>query len=357
MKHYTKDDGRVALQNGDVICFGFNIGSVYDINDPNVFTYLLKKEAIVTIELDSDDECTEQTARQVDTTAHNDDVYEIDSDSEHSGDECFEDIDDMNDEHMYSGQSNEPYSTDEDEIDESSNDASSVASFVVTKTILNPLTPSDGEIVELSDDESPEITSSEQVNDKTSQDVNTEDEQQKPDSTSDESEKAHTAEACDEPSSSAAISVSGASTSAAVIIEGSSSSPVASNSNIENIPNDEQNRLAKVRKRIAEKAQKKTSVTNAKPIKKRRRTFTENEYKQRVDKRKIDPQEVKRLRLERLAKIAADKKAEKEAHGEGSGEQHRTQFVPRVKNTSVSRSAMLSEDMLQKEPFTNPTDP
>lgn len=312
----------------------------------------MKKEAIVTIELDSDDECTEQSARQADTTGHNDDVYEIDSDSEHSGDECFEDIDELDDEHVYSEQSNEPYSSDGDEIDESSNDASSSASFVVTKTILNPKTPPDGEIVELSDDESTEITSSEQFNDKLSQDDNTDDQQQKPDSTSDESEKAHTAEACDEPSSSAAISVSGASTSAAIINDDSSSSnspPARSNSNNEN---DEQHRLSKVRKRIAEKAQKKTSVTNAKPIRKRRRTYTENEYKQRVDK--IDPQAVKRLRLERLAKIAADKKAEKEAHGEGSGEQHRTQFVPRVKNTSVSRSAMLSEDMLQKDPSTNP---
>lgn len=341
----------MSLQNGDVICFGFNIGSVYDINDPNVFTYLLKKEAIVTIELDSDDECTEESARQADTTGQNDNVYEIDSDSEHSGDECFEDIDELDDEHVYSEQSNEPYSSDEDEIDETSNDASSSASFVVTKTILNPKTPPDGEIVELSDDENTEITSSEQFNDKMSQDDNTDEQQQqqKPDSTSDESEKAHTAEACDEPSSSAAISVSGASTSAAIVNDDSSNSPPSSNSNNEN---DEQYRLAKVRKRIAERAQKKVSVTNAKPIRKRRRTYTETEYKQKVDK--VDPQEVKRLRLERLAKIAADKKAEKEAHGESSGEQQRTQFVPRVKNTSVSRSAMLSEDMLPKDPSTNP---
>lgn len=348
IKHYTKDDGRVALQNGDVICFGFNIGSVYDINDPNVFTYLLKKEAIVTIDLDSDDECTAQTSRQADTTEQQDNVFEIDSDSEHSGDECFEDIDDVEDE---SEQSNEPYSSDENEIDESSN-ASSVGSFVVTKTILNPLTPPDGEIVELSDDESTEITSSEQFNDKKSQDDNVGNQQQKPDSTSDESEMAHTAEACDEPSSSAAISVSDASTSAAAttaaINEGSHSPSAASNNNQANIPNDEQNRLAKVRRRIAEKSQKKISVTNAQPIRKRRRTYTENEYKRKVEK--IDPQEVKRVRLERLAKIAADKKAEKDAHGEGSGEQQRTQFVPRVKNTSVSRSAMLSEDMLQTDP-------
>lgn len=350
----------MSLQNGDVICFGFNIGSVYDINDPNVYTYLLKREAIVTIDLDSDEEvCGEQKAKQADTTEHNDDVYEIDSDSEHSGDECFEDIDDVVDDHAYSEESNEPYSSADDEFDESSNDASSVTSFVVEKTILNPLTPPDDEIVELSDDEiddkSTEITSSEQFNDKMSQDDSTDDQQQpKPDSTSDESEKAHTAEACDEPSSSAAIRVSGASTSAAAINEGSNGPSAASNNINENIPNDEQNRLAKVRKRIADKAPKKITVTNAQPIRKRRRTFTENEYKQKMDKIVVDLQEVKRLRLERLAKIAADKKAKKESHGEGSGEQHRTQFVPRVKNTSVSRSAMLSEDMLQMDPSTNP---
>lgn len=58
-KQYLNSSTEQALENNDIISFGFNTASVYDINDKNAFIYRLVKESIETIDLmlsDDDEE-------------------------------------------------------------------------------------------------------------------------------------------------------------------------------------------------------------------------------------------------------------------------------------------------------------
>lgn len=344
---------------------------MYNINDPNVFTYILTKESIETIDLDSDDD--EATPAEISKSPRPpidpNEIHEIDSDSEHSGEECLENIDDFGDSY-----SSEPsvYSNSENEYsDEASNDttASSVGSgsFIVTKTILNPHVPPDSEVVDLlSDDENPEISSSnevvEQATESTPDDVSMNEEcESKPDSTSDKAEDDKPEQSENASVEKIAETVESLSKADDGTIEGAEQPSETVPKPAENIAgpsNDEENRLANIRKRIAQKSRDgQPKLTEAKPIRKRRRTFTETEYKRKVEKKgkKLSPQEIKQLRLEKLAKIAAEKRAEKEATDDGSGDAQRVPFVPRVKNTSVSRGAMLSTEMLGN-PSPNPSE-
>lgn len=88
-KHYVKNADELVLLENDIISFGFNICSVYDRGERNLFMYRLVKKPIVTIALDdSDDDDTPKPVVQVGET------IELDSGSDDSSDENLKNVDD-----------------------------------------------------------------------------------------------------------------------------------------------------------------------------------------------------------------------------------------------------------------------
>lgn len=54
--YYINEATENALEQDDIISFGFNTASVYDVNDKNAFIYRLVKENIEVIDLDDSDD-------------------------------------------------------------------------------------------------------------------------------------------------------------------------------------------------------------------------------------------------------------------------------------------------------------
>lgn len=134
--HYTNNAEEIELDHEDVISFGFNICSVYDPNEKNIFMYRLLKKPIVTISLDSDDDEDDGTQNQQNNepVEQNNETIELDSESDvhDSGDECFQDIDDVENGNSTSSFSQSDYTDDESIIDDGSIDSSESESFVVS---------------------------------------------------------------------------------------------------------------------------------------------------------------------------------------------------------------------------------
>lgn len=147
--HYTNNAEEIELDHEDVISFGFNICSVYDPNEKNIFMYRLLKKPIITISLDSDDDeddgaqnqqNNESVEQNKETVEQNNETIELDSDSDvhDSGDECFQDIDDVeNGNSSSSAFSPSDYSDEESIIDDGSIDSSESESFVVSTQYKN----------------------------------------------------------------------------------------------------------------------------------------------------------------------------------------------------------------------------
>lgn len=109
-------------------------------------------------------------------------------------------------------------------------------------------------------------------------------------------------------------------------------------------------KVEKVKRTLADKPARQVIIINplASKVRKRRATITEDDYNRKKEMKlnNVD----KQLRSEKLRQIEADKKAAKKANGEGSVEHVRQIFIPKVKNTVVSRSNLLSSDMLSSDP-------
>lgn len=107
--------------------------------------------------------------------------------------------------------------------------------------------------------------------------------------------------------------------------------------------------VEKVKRTLADKPARQVIIINplAPKIRKRRATLSEDEYNRKKEMKLSNVD--KQLRSEKLRQIEANKKAAKEANGEGSVEHVRPSFMPKVKNTTVSRSNLLSSDMLSSD--------
>lgn len=90
MRRYVRNTDETGLLHNDIISFGFNICQVYDPTERQIFIYRLVKEPIVVISLDSDDENANDAPQPIIT-------IEIDSDSDtnDSGEEFLENLDDI----------------------------------------------------------------------------------------------------------------------------------------------------------------------------------------------------------------------------------------------------------------------
>lgn len=87
-KHYVKNADELVLLENDIVSFGYNICSVYDRCERNLFMYRLVKKPIVTISLDdSDDEAPKPLVQDGGT-------IELDSDSDDSADDYMQNMDD-----------------------------------------------------------------------------------------------------------------------------------------------------------------------------------------------------------------------------------------------------------------------
>lgn len=110
-------------------------------------------------------------------------------------------------------------------------------------------------------------------------------------------------------------------------------------------------RIEKVKRSVAEKQPKKTMITAPLPqfARKRRNTMTEAEYTVKKQKNAKLTAEDKNRRADKLRQIEENKRAAREANGECSSEAVRKPFTPKVKNTTVSRSNLLSSDLLSAD--------
>lgn len=417
------------MENNDIISFGFNTASVYDINDKNAFIYRLVKESIETIDL-SDDDDDDDDGGQANATSDapapapvvKDKIISIenkvidigsDSDSEYSGDECLQNIDEMDDQssdlssiHTSSldddnSSSNSSVYSDDDMYDEGDE-----SNFVVTNTILKCGTPT--ETISLDTDDEDEDAASDKNKDNdavpnktvadsepsnreividsapaTSSQVDAEDGK-------DENQEALTQPPSLPPPASVPEEVNGdlVVTQTPDSTQDAPKSPAnkandddqtQATQEIDPVKDDDPNmltttnnnatdatssagpsaeevfaaRLNAVKRRMTGNQPKKMSITKAQPLRKRRRTLTEREYhQQKVRKQQtITIEETKRLRKEKLAQLTQkDNEAAPAAPDASDTSPERTPFVPKVKKVNVSRGEQLLTDMMAFEP-------
>lgn len=293
-----------------------------------IYFIRLVKDPIEVIDIvDSDDETQLQS-----TPVHRDKIIEIDSpnkiieipsdsDSEYSGDEHFQNIDEIdeeeeeeNDEEEDVEEEDEEYDIEEDEQSDSlSSLGSEDDSFVVTKTIVKCATPT--ETISLEEDEEENESTPAHIDAK------------KPSQT--EQSNAESNGTANEPSTS----TNPEKTESAETSKGT-----------EKKNDDEEYRLANIKRRIAQKVTKKSTIIKPQPLKKRRRqTITEAEYNEQ--KKELSTEQYK-LRRERLANLGNKEKAKRTAAAENAPEPARIPFVPKVKNCIVTRGEQLCTDML-----------
>lgn len=309
IKHYVKNADELALLENDIISFGFNICSVYDRGERNLFMYRLVKKPIVTIALDDSDDDEDDAPKPVVQVGE---TIELDSGSDDSSDEYLENMDDGD---LYCSTSSDMGETDSDDDSLGSDGSDSfvvcISLFVrnksigllansclaftssqITKTILNPPTPQNGVPFTVDDDDDDSNgTANRQAEDVTS-------------STDDVDELAA-----------------------------------------------QDARIEKVKRALAEKAPKRVIITAPLPLltRKRRTTMTEADYAVKKQKSATLSAVDKNRRADKLRQIEENKRVAREANGECSNEPERKAFTPKVKNTTVSRSSLLSSDMLSAD--------
>lgn len=433
-KQFLNSSTEQPLENNDVISFGFNTACVYDINDKNAFIYRLVKECIETIDLmlsDDDDDQAAAAAQEKpapppplplssSSSSSKDKIISIenkvididsDSNSEYSGDEYLQNIEEMNE--QSSSLSSVASSDMHDDGNSSSNNSSALDSdddyddeMVVTKSLFTHDTPTETISLDSSGDE--EASDDDAAGTAASKPSN----QNKFDSTASTSAQVANDMACKEQSkdhddgdgekeangdvtstselasalTAAAMPSPSPPSAAPAAAEASVETPAkdtdeAKNQNVsfktdnnetsKQHPNNATDvdrvarldaRLQDVKRRIAEnnapKNVKVNMMTKAKPIRKRRRTLTESEYMQHKKQKQLSIED-RLLRREKLAEVAARETAAKDAAkaaaeatataaGENSNE--RPPFVPKVKIVTVSRGEQLCTDMLALDP-------
>lgn len=390
-KHYTNMITEEPLEQNDMISFGFNTASVYDVNDKNAFIYRLVKEQIETIDID-DSEDEEAPSSKLNATTKDkfieiaNKVIDIDSDSDsnYSGDECLQNIEEMEEENTSNSSiiidGDESYSDDYSESDESL--GSEEENFMITKTILKCGTPTETIALDEDDDEVPDAVESiqpEQGDDNAdnctievpSTSGKSKDKQKSTESdakiTENEAkstvediqstenvtksvekdtpsigvnQKADEAQQTDDQKSETAQKSTPESDNQAEARTSKSAQSATSSE-----------RLEKLRQSIVQKTQKKIALTNAQPVRKRRQTITEDEYNKRKQQKAKDIAKQKQLRREKLAEIAQNnkEKVEYEEAAKLATNLNRVQAVPKVKITTVTRSEQLCTDMLASD--------
>lgn len=345
------------LEQNDLISFGFNTASVYDIKDKNAFIYKLSKEDIVTIDIDdsdSDDDDNIPTKPKEKFIEIDNKVMVIDSDSDpnYSGDECLQDIDDAEDEENSDIDSFDSLDPSDDDSDSVQYYESDDEKFVVTKTILKCATPTETISLDEDDDDVPadeendktengtvEPSTSTKVDEKKEIDekpeesgVKLEDEESKDGEPKDGDQK-HTVEGSEN--------------------ENDDEKPPAKIIKLDPEPSTSKAELlSNIKKRLAEMVPKKIGLIEAKPqkVRRRRQTMLEADYNERLQNKKVYMEMQKQLRRERLAIMGEKEKVAREATTEIVTEPKQINFVPKVKNTSVSRGEQLCSDLLANDP-------
>lgn len=325
---------------------------MYDVHDKNAFIYRLVKEDIETIDLDDlDDSDEEMPAPSKGKIIDIDDkVIDIpsDSDSEYSGSECLQNIEDVKDaESSSSVEMSDDFEESSSNESIESDESDDYGNFVVTNTILKCGTPT--ETIALDEDSSAserEAEAQPSNDDQTSV-------QSEPDKDKEKDKKTESnGMVIEEPSTSEASK--------------SNDTPSTTNDNAVSSVNDkkpsenqaeeakvesttqisDETRLANLKRRLAENQPKRTAITKPQPLKKRRQTLTESEYNERKVERKRTAEEQKRIRKERLAQIGIQQKEARDAAAEEAGEPIRVLQMPKVKISSTSRAENLCTDML-----------
>ncbi|XP_055312587.1 dentin sialophosphoprotein-like [Sitodiplosis mosellana] len=401
-KHYTDTTAEKPLEQNDMISFGFNTASVYDVNDRNAFIYRLVKEQIETIDIDDsdDDDAPAPTKGKIIEITNKVIDIDSDSDSNYSGDECFQNIEEMEEEESSSSscmiEDDVSYSDDYSESSDSLE--SGEESFVVTKSIIKCATPTETIALDEDDDEVPEVieekpTQSEESKvangtvdepstsetggkeakskeedvttteteakseEKDAKSAENEAEPKKEDvkSTENVTESAHK----DKPSAeNDAKSETDQKSENETETKDDKTSDTTQKSSIESENNvgastskvaEKAARLERLRRNLAEKAPKQVSYTKAQPLRKRRQTISEDEYNQRKLAKKLDSETAKRIRHERLAKIGEKEKAKRDEAAEIAANTIRVTTAPKVKNI-ISRGEQLLTDMLALNP-------
>lgn len=362
-----------SLGANDIISFGFNTASIYDVNDKNAFIYRLVKEVIETIDIDDSDDEIESApppARgKVIEIANK--VIDIpsDSDSNYSGDECLQNIDEIeqqesDDKESASDSSVESVEQSEYSDSEESEIESDDDNFVVTKTIVKCPTPT--ETISLDeDDENEAEPKKDEPNDETAHQSQ---ERRQTEKSNDKSANGTLQEptsskyqADDSKSNEIETTASTVNVRTNVSKESDKS---AGNDNAKestaaeqhkkqfewNSNKDETYRLDCLKRRLAENVPRKITTIQPRPLKKRRETITEFEYKEKIQAKKLNEEERKQLRRERLANLANEQKVKRDEAAEYSADSDRVPFVPKVKNTVVSRGEQLATDLLALNP-------
>lgn len=307
---YIQNDEPLQLRHGDIICFGFDISKVYDINDRNVLIYRVVHDTdLETIQIfDSDEE---------DDDVDNDAVICLDSDSEAMS------------------ELNSAASSDEDDEEYGDEDVDQASEFEV------------GEEKFVADDNEPQ---NENGVHSTSDDmkmlgVNTEDDQEelahgngtlKEEPSVSENEAQATKA---EPAETRATKAEPAETQAT---ETDDAKPKL---------NEEEEKLERVRQFAKANQPKAIPIINPQPIRKRRKTITQQDYQ--ADPKKFQPScstgnpEFKKMRAELLAKVAIEQNAKKAATQQATNEP-RSKTTPKVKITTNTRSDLLTNDFTPK---------
>lgn len=285
------------------------------------------------------------------------------SDSNYSGDECLQNIDEMEHEEEEEDSNPSVQSIDDSVEDEYSDSIESEIEsdddgFVVTKTIVKCPTPT--ETISLDDDdaESEEIVEEKNVPEKsTDDDIPNSPESDKCNekdmngamenaSTSKSDEKSNDS---NKKINESDKSIETAKTEELTSIE-HQVEPSSSSGSKANLAQDENARLVKLKRRLADKTPRTSTTIKPQPLKKRRKTITEHEYNQRKQAKKMNVEQNKLIRNQKLAELGNKDKAKRDAAVENAVESHRIPFVPKVKNCIVSRAEQLCTDFLALSP-------
>lgn len=361
------------IEQNDMISFGFNTVAVYDVNDKNAFIYVLSKEQIETIDLDdSDDDGPAIADKIIDI---DDKVIDIDSDSDsnYSGDECIQNIEEFKAE-CSNDEDDDSMDPDDDFDDSDSIQSDHTDEFIVTKTYLKCDTPT--ETIALDDEDdvaiqaTPETEATVEAEVKTKSKMGTEqngivtpDEDApmmasplKAASSNEDDEDDKTDESESQPNfendKNAArdqrlIDKESGHTKEQQIKPNDKNSVendkcTAGPSKIQ----DEAERIENIRRRLDEKKKRTVALIKPMPIRKRRQTVTEEEYMQHKRSKKEEKERIMKSRKVKLMEITERQQAARDA----TTEAQRTQFVPKVKNVIVSRGELFLTDLMALDP-------
>lgn len=259
-----------------------------------------------------------------------------DSDSNYSGDEYLQNIDDMKDEEESISSSvqfdNDNDFSGPDDYSESnqgsitSDDYDDDDNFVVTKTIINCATPT--ETISLDEEDEEENDNIENVPDVQS--------------------KSKTGEVSngttEKPSTLLETDNSETKDEDEKLVDNGKKPEAESSTSQE----DEYNkRLENIKRKSANKVQqRKVLMTKPQPLRKRRQTISEEEYFERKKLKNLNANQINQMKREKLAKLGERDKAKRDAAAENAGESNRIRFKPKVKVNSVSRGEQLCTDFL-----------